>query len=217
MKSPFLSVCLAGLFSSLPARAADTAAVEGTVPLAKPAVTAPVNQRYQPQPGEVGTAASLPVAVVFLDVSGAATNAAPATVAMPQRNLQFAPGLLAIRRGTLVEFPNQDDFYHNVFSYSKVKRFDLGRYLKSEKPAAQRFDQAGVVKLYCEIHEQMRGTILVLDTPYFQKTDTNGGFQLTGLPAGKFKLKAWVDEKTTLEREVELKDGATVRVDFTGK
>jgi hypothetical protein len=116
----------------------------------------------------------------------------------------------------VVEFPNQDDIYHNVFSYSKAKRFDLGRYLKDEKPAAQRFDKAGVVKLYCEIHSHMRATILVLDTPYFQKTDTNGTFRLTGLPAGKFTLKAWADEKNVWEKPVELKDGETLKLNFPG-
>ena len=215
----FLSTILGlGLgLAGFPARAADTAAVEGTVPLAKPAATAPLNQRYARKPGEIAAAAQASVAVVFLDVPAMMTNMAAVTVQMPQKNLQFAPGLLAIRRGTMVEFPNQDEFYHNVFSYSKPKRFDLGRYLKDEKPAAQLFDQPGVVKLYCEIHEHMRGTIVVLDSPYFAKTDTNGVFKLTGLPAGNFRLKAWIDEKTTLEREIELKDGATARVDFAGK
>jgi hypothetical protein len=134
-----------------------------------------------------------------------------------QRNLQFAPALLPIQKGTVVEFPNYDDLYHNVFSYSKTKRFDLGRYRKDERPAAQLFDKPGVVKLNCEIHEHMRGIILVLDTPYFTKTDTNGHYRLESLPAGRFTLKAWLNEKTTWQREVELQAGKTVGVDFSGK
>ena len=74
----------------------------------------------------------------------------------------------------------------------------------------------GVVRLLCEIHEHMRGTVLVLDTPYFVKTDTNGVYRLTGLPAGQFKLKAWVDEKLTHEQPVDLKPGVTTRVNFPG-
>jgi len=115
------------------------------------------------------------------------------------------------------EFPNFDDEYHNVFSYSKSKRFDLGRYRKDEKPAVQVFDQPGVVRLRCEIHEHMRGTILVLDTPCFTKTDTNGVYRLENAPAGNFVLKAWVDEKTIYERSVEVKPGETLKVDFPGK
>lgn len=105
---------------------------------------------------------------------------------------------------------------HNVFSYSKAKRFDLGRYLKEEKPPVVTFDQPGVAKLYCEIHEHMRGTIFVLETPYFTKTDTNGVFRLPGLPAGRFKLKAWADEKNAFERDVEVKPGTPQCVNLPG-
>ena len=113
-----------------------------------------------------------------------------------------------------MEFPNYDDDYHNVFSYSKTKRFDLGRYRKNEKPPGQVFEKVGVVKLYCEIHEHMRSTILVLDTPYFTKPESGTGrFALTNLPAGKHTLKLWIDEKV-VERPVELKDGETMTVNF---
>ena len=75
---------------------------------------------------------------------------------MLQQHFQFLPAVLPVQTGTLVEFPNLDDSYHNVFSYSKAKRFDLGRYRKDEKPPAIVFDKPGAVKLYCEIHEHMR-------------------------------------------------------------
>ena len=154
--------------------------------------------------------------VVFLEGAPLPANdpAATNTVAMLQKGMQFGPGLIAVRKGTRVEFPNGDDFYHNVFSYSKAKKFDLGRFLKDEKPPAVTFDQPGVVKLYCEIHEHMRGTVVVLDTSYFVKTDTNGVYRLAGLPAGQFKLKAWIDEKTVREQTVDLKPDATARVNF---
>ena len=116
----------------------------------------------------------------------------------------------------MVRFPNRDDEYHSVFSYSRAKRFDLGRYAKDDVPAELTFDQSGVVRLYCEIHDHMRGTILVLDTPYFEKTDGDGRYRLTNLPPGRHVLKAWVEEDTVLERSVELGDGARLRVDFPG-
>ncbi|MDQ3314103.1 MAG: carboxypeptidase-like regulatory domain-containing protein [Verrucomicrobiota bacterium] len=68
--------------------------------------------------------------------------------------------------------------------------------------------------LRCDIHEHMRGLILVLDTPYFVTTGTNGHFRLSGLPSGKYTLKAWVDSRTTREQPVDLKSGTTLHVDF---
>ena len=136
---------------------------------------------------------------------------------MPQKNLLFSPDLVAVRVGSAVDFPNLDDTYHNVFSYSKTKRFDLGRYRKGEKPGEVIFDKPGVVTVHCEIHDRMRGTILVLDTPYFQKTDTAGRYRLEHLPAGRFVLKAWVSETDVRQQAVELKDGATLHVDFAAK
>ena len=206
---------LAALVWPAPARAQSV--IEGRVtllariePAAAPrypggavAVFAPV----EPLPAVVYLEGNFPVA---------ATNQTVAAKVV-QQQFQFLPAVLPVRTGTTVEFPNNDDSYHNVFSYSKAKRFDLGRYRKDEKPAAVVFDQAGAVKLYCEIHEHMRATILVLDTPHFTLTDTNGNFRLPHLPAGKFLLKAWLNEKTQLERPVELKDGETARVEFPSK
>ncbi len=112
-------------------------------------------------------------------------------------------------------FPNGDDFYHNVFSYSKPKRFDLGRYRKDDRPPPVIvFDKPGVVKLFCEIHQHMRGVVLVLDTPYFTCTQTNGEYRLENLPAGHYVLKAWVDEKHEYEKPVSLQPGTPLRVDF---
>ena len=199
------------------AAAQGTASVEGTVTLPQPLAPTKPNPRYAGQTGALA-APEPPTAVVVLEGAPVPTDAPSATnvVQVVQRGMQFGPSLLAVRKGTRVEFPNGDDFYHNVFSYSKAKRFDLGRFLKNEQPAAVVFDQPGLIKLYCEIHEHMRGTVLVLDTPYFVKTDTNGGYRLTGLPPGQFKLKAWVDDKLTHEQPVDLKPGVTTRVNFPG-
>jgi plastocyanin len=192
------------------------ATVEGTVALPPPGhkpVPLPhyPGQNVQPAPPEPATA------VVYLAgvVSPKPTAETPPIVHMGQRGLQFIPSLLPVQAGTWVDFPNYDDLYHNVFSYSKPKRFDLGRYRKDEKPAAQRFDKPGLIKLNCEIHTHMRAYILVLDTPHFTRTDPNGRYRLANLPEGKFLLTAWLDEKTTLEHPVELKAGPPLRVDFS--
>jgi plastocyanin len=189
--------------------------VEGHVDLPAPEVPLAPPPRYE------GTAAQPappdpPVAVVYLEgqFPAAGTNPAPAAVELRQQGMQFRPALLPVRVGTPVAFPNGDDFYHNVFSYSKTKRFDLGRYRKEDKPPVLVFDKPGVVKLYCEIHQHMRGTILVLDTPYFTRTATNGDYRLENLPAGRYQLVAWADERHVATKPVELVPGRTLRADF---
>jgi plastocyanin len=108
---------------------------------------------------------------------------------MDQRYSQFAPGVLAITTGSLVVFPNSDNIRHQVYSFSPAKTFDLPLYAGT--PAAPvRFDKAGVVAIGCNIHDWMIGYIVVLDTPYFAKTDVTGHATLA-LPPGKYRLRTW--------------------------
>ncbi len=117
----------------------------------------------------------------------------PSTVpaVMEQRGLQFHPAVLPIFKGSSVMFPNFDNTYHNVFSYSPEKRFDLGRFTKGEEPPVVTFDKTGEVRVFCEVHEHMRAIILVLDTPYFVSTDDSGNFELTDVPAGEYTMHIW--------------------------
>lgn len=192
------------------------AVIEGRVSLPKPEPLEVPPPRYAGQVGEVAPP-DPPVAVVYLEgqFPPGATNSARPRQEVLQRGMQFHPALLPVQTGTEVSFPNGDDFYHNVFSYSKAKRFDLGRYRKYERPPpVEVFDRPGVVKLYCEIHRHMRGVILVLDTPYFTRTETNGTYTLRDLPAGNYLLKAWIDEKHVHQKPVSLSAGQRLRVDF---
>ena len=198
----------------LPAALLASATVEGRVELPK-SHSAPVQaKRYQivTKGGVLST--QPPLAVVYLD--GAFPRSASAPVKeVAQKDLTFVPALLPIQVGTTVEFPNLDDTYHNIFSYSPTKRFDLGRYRPEERPIpSEVFGKPGLVTLRCDIHEHMRGLILVLSTPYFVMTDTAGHFRLGGLPAGHYSLKAWIDSRTTKDKPIDLKNGQTVRVDF---
>ena len=202
------------LLASLPATARAEAVIEGRVPLPKTRSAPVMNKRYEivTKAGVLST--NPPLAVVFLEGTFPKAETQP-VVQMAQRDLTFMPTLLPVRVGTKVEFPNFDDTYHNIFSYSPPKRFDLGRYRSDEKPIpSEVFDVAGLVTLHCDIHEHMRALILVLDTPHFVITEPDGRFKLSGLPPGRYTLKAWVDSKTTLERTVELTDGATARVEW---
>jgi plastocyanin len=196
------------------AHAFAQAAVEGRVALPK-SHTAPVlNKRYEivTKGGILST--SPPLAVVYLEGSFPPPATAPAA-RMAQKDMSFLPTVLPVQVGTRVEFPNLDDMYHNIFSYSPAKRFDLGRYRSDERPVPSvLFDRPGLVVLRCDIHEHMRGIILVLATPYFVVTDPEGRYRLNGVPAGHYVLKAWVDSRTTLARPVDLKEGATLTLDF---
>ncbi|MDB6039356.1 MAG: hypothetical protein JWM99_3197 [Verrucomicrobiales bacterium] len=191
--------------------------IEGRVKLPPPSTNPANAARYKIKASGPVAVPEPPKAVVYLEGNVVNSTNKPGTVRVGQKGFQFEQGLLPIQKGTVVEFPNFDDDYHNVFSYSKVKRFDLGRYKKDEKPASQKFDRPGVVKLYCEIHEHMRSTILVLDTPYFQKTDAEGKFHLGNIPAGHYKLKAWLDEDKVLEQDVEVKESQITQANFETK
>lgn len=199
---------------SLPRIGVAQATIEGRVELPKTHSAPVVTKRYEIVTKGGVVATNPPVAVVYLEGSFS-KPASPPVKQVIQKDLTFIPALLPVQAGTRVEFPNQDDTYHNIFSYSPAKRFDLGRYRPDERPIpSQVFDQPGLVTLRCDIHEHMRGLILVLNTPYFVTTDTNGHFKLSGLPVGRYTVKAWLDSKTTLEHPVELKSGSTAHVDF---
>ena len=189
-------------------------AIEGRVQLPKTHLAPVANKRYAIVAKGGVLAPYPPFAVVW--VEGAFPKAAELPVQqMAQKDLAFVTPLIAVRLGTKVEFPNLDDTHHNIFSFSPAKRFDLGRYTSDVRPIpSQIFDKPGLVTLRCDIHEHMRGLILVLDTPYFTKTDEEGRFKLTGLPAGNYTLKAWLDSKTTLERPVQLKTGSSLHLEF---
>src|SRR5437588_6252585 len=191
---------LNAIFSFIPASLLTGATVEGRVELPK-SRSAPVQaKRY-----EIVTKAGVlstqpPLAVVYLDGNFPRPALLPINE-LAQKDLAFVPALLPVEVGTRVEFPNLDDTYHNIFSYSPTKRFDLGRYRPEERPIPSVvFDKPGLVTLRSDIHEHMRGLILVLSTPYFVMTDAEGRFQLRGLPPGHYTLNAWIDSKTTHER-----------------
>jgi plastocyanin len=198
----------------LPVALPASATVEGRVELPK-SHSAPVQAKRYEIVTEGGVLSTQPpLAVVYLDGPFARPASSPVKQ-VAQKDLTFIPALLPVRVGTKVEFPNLDDTYHNIFSYSPAKRFDLGRYRPDERPVpSQVFDKPGLVTLRCDIHEHMRGLILVLNTPYFVMTDTAGHFRLDGLPAGHYTLKAWIDSRTTREKPVDLKNGQTLHADF---
>ncbi|HYJ04958.1 MAG TPA: carboxypeptidase regulatory-like domain-containing protein [Chthoniobacterales bacterium] len=212
MRRLLLTLCaLLGCVPLAPAQAT----VEGRVELPKSRSAPVMTKRYEIVTKGGVLATSPPLAVVYLEGSFSKPGALP-TKEIVQKELTFIPALLPVQVGTKVEFPNlEEDIYHNIFSYSPAKRFDLGRYRPDEKPVpSQIFDVPGLVTLRCDIHEHMRALVLVLATPHFVTTNEEGRFRLSGLPAGRYTLKAWVDSRVTHEKPVELKSGSTLHVDF---
>lgn len=129
-------------------------------------------------------------AVVAVELGGVARTATPGTRAeIAQRQRSFEPGLLLVQTGTVVEFPNLDTVRHHVYSFSPARTFELKLY--SGRPSAPVvFDRAGVVTLGCNIHDQMIGTVVVVDTPLYGRTDAAGRLVLD-LPAGEHRLRTW--------------------------
>jgi plastocyanin len=152
------------------------------------------------------------VVVYLKDVAG--RGPLPVTRAeLRQEHETFLPHVLAITRGSTVDFPNDDPIFHNVFSLSSAATFDLRRYPRGQS-RSQTFAKAGIVKVYCNIHSHMSATILVRDNPYFAIPNLEGNFELPNVPAGQYTLVGWherVGERTATVR-VERGKVATVNL-----
>jgi len=139
----------------------------------------------------------------------------PGRAVLDQRSETFVPPLLAITAGSTVEFPNSDRVYHNVFSLSKPRQFDLGRYPKGQSRSV-RFDQPGVVRVFCEIHSHMNAFILVFAHRYFATTDAEGRYRIESVPPGAYTIAVWNDGQVRARREVRVAaPGDVTEQDFT--
>jgi plastocyanin len=158
--------------------------------------------------------------VVFID-GPLGTNAAPArplqvvtTRKINQKGAAFSPHVLPVMVGTTVEWPNEDDIFHNVFSISEAKQFDLDLY---KHPVVKRvtFDKPGRVDAFCSIHKAMNCVILVLENPYFAATDDQGRYLIANVPPGTYKLKAWHERLPAMVKDITVPERGDVRLDFT--
>lgn len=154
-------------------------------------------------------------AVVFLrGVPGALPDTSKMVFSVKQKDKQFAPGFIVALQGSTVEFPNEDRIDHNVFSLSSTARFDLGLY-RSGKKKSVKMTRTGLIDVYCNIHPEMAGKILVLDTRFYDIANERGSFSISGLPDGTYELVAWQaygEEQTT---QVVVKDGRAAPVQLT--
>jgi plastocyanin len=157
--------------------------------------------------------------VVYLE-GKIGTNAAPtnvvsvAAIRVAQRGAVFSPHILPVLAGTTVEWPNHDEIFHNVFSISDAKQFDLDLYKGNPPEKRVTFDKSGKVDVYCSIHENMHCVVLVMENPYFAMTDADGKFIITNVPPGTYRLKAWHERLPADEREIVVPASGAVKADF---
>ena len=221
MRLRILSGLAIGLAVSTAASASGV--IRGTVRVpAAPAAASSSN----PYPGQAGSMAGVHGAgrglardaVVYVErVPGGADSTLPAGAIpkLSQKGQAFVPRVLAVGVGGSVDFPNLDPIFHNAFSLSPVRRFDLGKYPRGQSKRV-RFPRTGLVNVFCDIHSDMAAFILVLPHRAFAQPDDEGRWALPALPPGRYTLHAWHPDLRELTREIELPahGGLTVALDF---
>lgn len=161
--------------------------------------------------GKLPDASNVVVWLTPLDRTGlaAATSAlAQHPPQLVQRNKTFEPHILIVPVGTMVEFPNKDPFFHNIFSLYDGRRFDLGLYESGTKRSV-RFDRPGVSFLFCNIHAEMSAVVVSVDTPYFGLSDRDGNVVIGNVPLGRYQLNVW-SERGSPEQLKELTRVVTI-------
>ena len=164
--------------------------------------------------GRSGAADSANVAVWLTPLDPAALKALPAASAkIAQRNKTFEPHVTVIRAGSSIAFPNQDPFFHNVFSLYNGKRFDLGLYEAGASRPAIKFERPGVSYIFCNIHESMSAVVIAVDTPYYGVSDRAGRVEIASVPDGRYTMHVFYERSTAdqlkgLDRMVTISGGS---------
>jgi plastocyanin len=204
---------------------AATAAIEGRVEISRALSARRPRFRIYAEPG-AGAQPPTPSPseqderrniVVYIervpDAEGGAAEH-PEHAALRQEGERFAPHILPVVRGTTVDFPNRDALFHNVFSLSRTKDFDLGRYPRGASRSVT-FERPGIVQVFCHIHSDMSAVVLVLDNPHFASPDADGRYTIPRLPAGDYTLVAWHERIRPITHRLHLEPGQVAHVDFT--
>ena len=193
---------------------AKTGAIEGRIAMRPdpPSMTA---DRYVNDAGEPREIPRIPVIV---RIDGTVASAPPARpsgpLEMAQQGEAFSQLMLVVPVGAAVRFPNGDPVFHNVFSYSKPQRFDLGRYRRGESKTVT-FNRAGYVKVLCEVHKWMRAAIVVVDNPYYAVVAEDGQYRIDGIPAGRYRVLIEYFDRRSLTADVDVPEGGSARLDGT--
>ncbi|MEX1181975.1 MAG: hypothetical protein WEF86_01985 [Gemmatimonadota bacterium] len=219
--------------AAIPANAAlaipanDVGVIEGAVTLdvaaegAPPMLSPYARRRYRSptNPGQTASPIGDVVVYIVLDPPAASAAAASAAAAerpaaiIAQRDRTMMPRVTAITAGSRVEFPNQDEVFHNIFSLSEARPFNLGRFAPGSS-RSQSFPDPGVVRMFCDIHSDMAAVILVLDNPYHARPDADGRFRIAGVPEGRHRLVAWHETAGADTTVIAVTAAAVARADF---
>jgi plastocyanin len=155
--------------------------------------------------------------IVILNPSNPRAMPAPGkkNPVIDQQNERFIPRALPVQAGTTVDFLNSDSFYHNVFSLSAPRKFDLGRYRKGNARQVT-FSKPGLVKLFCDIHPDMIGYVLVTESPWFASATVSGDYEIEAVPAGDYDVELWYESLNEPVRvsSVQVGEAGETRLDL---
>jgi hypothetical protein len=189
--------------------------IEGQVKLVLPPAGAvpsgvyPSRRVNRPQP----RAAEIANVIVYLKDPPRRADPPPMRATITQKDEAFVPRVVAVTRGSTIDFPNSDPFFHNVFSLSRVATFDLGRYPKGES-RDRRFPNPGLVKVYCHIHSHMTASIMVFDHPFFAIPKADGTFTIHDVPPGSYQVSAWHERIGENVQPVRIEAGRPSEIQF---
>jgi plastocyanin len=218
IRGALTAAAVLAVVAALAGQSPGTATITGHVTLtARVRGTALPSNVYQPRAVSTHAAGTIPEiknVVVYLKGVTFAGRLPVSHQEIHQEHEAFAPRVVAVTRGSTVEFPNFDPVFHNVFSLSSASTFDLGRYPMGHSKSAT-FSKAGLVKVYCHIHSQMSASILVLDHPYFTIPEADGSFTLPNVPAGSFTIVGWHERIGERTGTVTVEAGRTASIDLS--
>ena len=183
-----------------------------TVPVTKAVPSAAYGARRVDK-GAVDTGTELTNVVVFLQNAPAPATLPATRARIVQENETFVPRVVAITRGSIVDFPNADPFFHDVFSLSRSGTFDLGSYPRGQTKS-QQFRKAGLIKVYCHIHSHMSASIMVFDHPFFTIPRGDGSFAIDDVPPGDYKVIAWHERIGENTQPVRIEPGRPSEIHF---
>jgi plastocyanin len=211
-------VVMGSRHSPLPSRHAATGRIEGQVLLSTTLTARRPRFRIYTEPGPGARPPAPPVdemrnVVLYVQRASVPDGFAPQRATVKQSDEQFVAHVTPVYRGATVDFPNTDDVFHNVFSLSSAKTFDLGRYPKGSSKSVV-FDKSGTVQVFCHIHSDMSAIVLVLDNPFFAVPTDNGHYLIDDVPPGDYTVVGWHERIKPVTRTIHVVAGETTKLDF---